>query len=168
MMKELLPEIIHDLRKWRAGDALDTERDDNIFEPNTVAFMARCYPGLRIEPWGAESVIDQVARRILADTRDSGDLAYEQIINESTRKSEFQRRSAKGSKTRTANQLKVGGTLPDLQRRVFAAEEALTRNAPDRAILQWLLYDAPENRRHPDATLFNVKRARQRLRDKGL
>jgi len=164
MMKDLLPEIRHDLRKWRAGDALDTERDDNIFEPNTVAFLASRYPGLRIDPWDAESVIDQVTDHILADTRDSGDLA----VLECFRKAENQRRSAKGGKTRIEKQLKVGGTLPDLQRRVFAAEEALTINAPDRAILDWLLYKAPENRRHPDATLFNVKRARQRLRDKGL
>ena len=34
MMKHYLPEIRHDLRMWRAGDALDTEREDNIFEPN--------------------------------------------------------------------------------------------------------------------------------------
>lgn len=162
MMKDLLPEIRHDLRKWRAGDALDTERDDNIFEPNTVAFMAGRYPGLRIEPWDAESVIDQVTDRILADTRDSGDLT----VLECFRKAEIQRRNAKAAEKRTENQLKTGRFGKDqvLMPSILDAEEALGRNAPDKAILDyiWQRGDITEKR------LFNVQRARKALRAKGL
>lgn len=165
MMIDLLPEIRRDLRKWRAGDALDTERDDNIFEPNTVAFLFVRYPGLRIEPWDTDSVIDQATDRIAAD---KGDLAFEEYL----RSREIQRRNVKAAKTRIENQLANLADLPPLQKAVFAAEEALRKNAPDyvpdRAILDWLLYDAPIERRWAGATLFNVQRARKALRAKGL
>lgn len=168
MMKHYLPEIRHDLRMWRAGDALDTEREDNIFEPNTVAILAALYPGLTVEPWNAEGVIDQVTDKILADTRDAVDLAFEEHI----RSREIQRRNAKAAKTRIENQLANLADLPPLQKAVFAAEEALRKNAPDyvpdHAILQWLLYDAPREHRRASATLFNVQRARKALRAKGL
>lgn len=167
MMKDLLPEIRHDLRKWRAGDALDTEREDNIFEPNTVAFLAVRYPGLNVEPWNSESVIDQVTDRVLADTHDSGDLA----VLECFRKGEIQRRNVKAAESRRANELK-SGKLPPMQQAVFAAEKDLAKKAPDHVpdhyILQWLLFDAPIGRRWAGATLFNVQRARKALRAKGL
>lgn len=163
MMKDLLPEVRHDLRKWRAGDALNTERDDNIFEPNTLAFIASRYPGLRIDPWDAESVIDQVTDRVLADTRDSADLA----VLECFRKGEIQRRNTKAAEKRIDNQLKEG-KLPGLQQAVLDAEQALTAIAPDHAILKWLLFDAPVARRWKNPTLYNVQRARKALRAKGL
>lgn len=162
MMKDLLPEIRHDLRKWRAGDALNTERDDNIFEPNTVAFLFVRYPGLRIDPWDTQSVVDQVTDRILADTRDSGDLA----VIECFRQAEIQRRNVKAAEKRIENQLKTGKFGKDqvLQPAILDAEEALGRNAPDKAILDyiWQHGDITEKR------LFNVQRARKALRAKGL
>lgn len=159
MMKHYLPEIRHDLRMWRAGDALDTEREDNIFEPNTVAILAALYPGLTVEPWNAEGVIDQVTDKILADTRDAVDLAFEEHI----RSREIQRRNVKAAEKRIENQLKTG-KLPTVQQAVLDAEEALGRGAPDKAIFDylWQRGDAADGR------LFNVQRARKALRAKGL
>ena len=156
MMKDLLPEIRRDLRKWRAGDALDTEREDNIFEPNTVAFLFVRYPGLRIDPWDTDSVIDQATDRICAD---KGDLAFEEYL----RSREIQRRNAKAAEKRIENQLKTG-ILPTVQQAVLDAEEALGRGAPDKAIFDylWQRGDAADGR------LFNVQRARKALRAKGL
>lgn len=156
MMKDLLPEIRRDLRKWRAGDALDTEREDNIFEPNTVAFLFVRYPGLRIDPWDTDSVIDQATDRICAD---KGDLAFEEYL----RSREIQRRNAKAAEKRIENQLKTG-KLPTVQQAVLDAEEALGQSAPDKAIFDylWQRGDAADGR------LFNVQRARKALRAKGL